>query len=126
MFRIFELSPNRFDMLGRNPRDEHALLPSDQLRGNRDDLFRRFARTEDNFGKAFAQGTMRVHLSKAEVRNRSSLKCTEHLFATHIARAELLQKSNGFGCRHARTMPHDCSRVTRELLYDSEAYCEKF
>ena len=77
-------------------------------------LPRRLTGAKNNFRKPFAQGTMRVYLREAKVRDRCHLKCVQHVIATYAARAKFLQQSNGFGSRHASKLPRSRDGVTLE------------
>ena len=109
-----EFFPQRAGVFGGDARDEHALPVFQKLGGDFDDLLRRLARAENDFGKIFAQRAVRVHLRKAEVGHRRGLEGAQDLVAAHAAGAELFQQAGGFGSCHALTMPQESALVTRE------------
>jgi len=81
-------------------RDEHARFGGQDFRGNFDDLFRRFAAAENDFGETFAERAVRVHPREAEVGHRCGLERPQDLVAADSARAELFQQLNCFGNSH--------------------------
>ena len=74
------------------------------FRGYFDDLFRRFAAAENDFGETFAERAVCVHLREAEVGHRRGLERPQNLVAAHAARAELFEQLDGFGSCHGRNM----------------------
>ena len=75
----FEFLPQRAGMFGSDSRDQHWLSAIEQLGGDFDHLFRRFAGAKNDFGEIFAQRAVRVHLRKTEIGHRRGLKRVQHL-----------------------------------------------
>src|ERR1035441_1376110 len=96
------------------PRDENARIGRQNFRGYFDDLFRRFAAAENDFGKTLAERTVHVHLRETEVGDRRGLKCAQDFFARNCSGAELFKQADGFSNGHAMTMPQECAPVTWE------------
>ena len=80
--------------------DQNALLAFEQFGGDFQDLFRGFARAEDDFGKTFPQSAMRVHLRKTEIRHGRCLERLENLLAADSARPKLFQEFDCFRRGH--------------------------
>lgn len=125
MDRVLEFFPQRAGVFGRDARDEDPLLVRHQGRCDFHDLNGRLARAKDDFGKAFAQRPVRVHLGEAEIRDRRGLKRMQHLIAAHAAGAKLFEELDGFSRRHWPTMPQRAGRVTREFLLTDQKLIEK-
>ena len=109
-----EFFAQRAGMCIGDARDENARIGRQNFRGYFDDLFRRFAAAENDFGKTLAERTVHVHLRETEVGDRRGLKCAQDFFARNYSGAELFQQADGFSNGHAMTMPQECAPVTRE------------
>jgi len=95
-----EFFAQRAGLGASDTRDEHARFGRQNIRGYFDDLFRRFAAAENDFGETFAERTVRVHLRETEVGDGRGLKRAQNLVAAHSARAEFFQQLNRFSKRH--------------------------
>ena len=95
-----EFFAQRAGMSAIDARYKHAPLMFQEFRDDFYDLFRRFARAENNFGKSFTQRPVGIHLCESEVGDRRRLECPQNPVAAHAARAEFFQQLNRFGNRH--------------------------
>lgn len=101
-------------MFGGNAGRENILVVIQQFAGDFQNLLRRFSCAENNFGKAFAKGAMRIDLRETKVGNGRSLKGLQHFVPIDTAGTKFFQKLNCFGNCHAPTMPQKSPPVTRE------------
>jgi hypothetical protein len=77
-----EFSSHGAGVFGSDAGDQHRCWScSNSFGGNLHDLGRRLAGAEDDFGKTFPQGAMRVHLGKTEVSHGRGLKRAQHRVA---------------------------------------------
>ena len=109
-----EFFAQRAGMCVGDARDENARIGRQNFRGYFDNLLRRFAAAENDFGKTLAERAVRVHLRETEVGDGRGLKCAQDFFARNCSSAELFQQADGFSNGHAMTMPQECAPVTRE------------
>jgi hypothetical protein len=98
-FVLFSQRPNVFWL---DPRYQNTGLVLKKLGSNFADLFWRFARSKDNFGKAFAQGPMEINLCKPKVRHGRSLKSSHDLVTANAAGTKFFKKFNRFLRGHGR------------------------
>ena len=101
-------------LLRRDARDEDALFVFQEAAGDFQDLLRRFARAEDDFGKTLAQRAVRVHLREAEVGEGRGLEGAQHLVPVGFASAKFLQQTNCFNGSHGMKIPQKPRAVTPE------------
>ena len=124
----FEFFAQRAGVFGVDAGDEHPLFALQKFGGDFDDLLRRLARAENDFGKTLAQRAVRVHLRKAEVGHRRGLEGAQDLVAAHSARrgtfpaiewlrSVVTSNNDGFGRRSRkfvdRRRNHQSQAVTR-------------
>lgn len=91
MDRLPDLTPHHTGVFGRDPSDQYLVFTFQQLERNSEDLLGRLARSENDLGKTLAQGSMEVHLSKAQVRHRCRLEGAQHLIPAQSAGPEFLE-----------------------------------
>ena len=83
-------------LLGRDARDQESLLTTVEMGGDFSDLFRRFARAVNDFGKPFSQCAMVIDLGKAKIGHRRSLKSVQRFGQREFAFTKLLQEQGRF------------------------------
>ena len=111
----FEFFLERAGVFSRDARDEHRLSVFQKFRRDFDNLFRRLAGAENDFGEIFAERAVRVHLGKAEVSHRRGLEGAQDFFARNFSGAKLVQQLRGFNSCHRWKMPRELPAVTREI-----------
>jgi len=62
-----------------------------KLGSNLENLFRRFARSKNDFGKAFAQRSMQINLCESKVSHGRSLERSDDLVAANAAGTKFLE-----------------------------------
>ena len=105
MNRMLEFLTKRPRVFWRDTRHKDAPLVLQKFGSNFEDLFRRLARSENDFRKAFAQRPMHVHLGESEVSQRRRLKRLQHFVAADFPGPKFVQQPDGFRCGHVRKVP---------------------
>ena len=100
-----EFSAQGARVLAIDARDQEALFALKNSRCNADDLFRRLARTKDDFWKTFAQRPVHIHLRESEVRQRRGLKRAQNAVAADFSGSKFFQQIGGFRRGHERRVP---------------------